>query len=273
MLNWDREAPLRGVGTPDKPFGFYDATVDGGWEVPASPTRWPRAASSPGGGRACWAGAPTTGRGIVAAVRPAGLQAEQPRRPGRRLADQLRRPGALVRQDREADRASSARTIGPAERAGLAAGLPAAAAVPRVPDLLLKAAFEEWASRASRRTARRDHPADGGPQHLRLRHARAAAAAPSAPTSSRPRCCSPPAMKTGNLTITTNAMVYQVDRQGRQGQRHQLCRPQDRRAPRGEGEGRRAGGRSGETARILLNSKSAGSRTASATPAAWSAAT
>src|ERR1700688_1706586 len=30
-------APVGGVGTPDKPFGFYDATVDGGWEVPGEP--------------------------------------------------------------------------------------------------------------------------------------------------------------------------------------------------------------------------------------------
>ena len=31
------QAPLMGTGTPDKPFGFYDATVDGGWEVPNEP--------------------------------------------------------------------------------------------------------------------------------------------------------------------------------------------------------------------------------------------
>ncbi|HEY2754016.1 GMC family oxidoreductase [Phenylobacterium sp.] len=37
MFNTNAEAPLRGVGTPDKPFGFYDATVDGGWEVPGEP--------------------------------------------------------------------------------------------------------------------------------------------------------------------------------------------------------------------------------------------
>ncbi len=37
MFNINAEAPLRGVGTPDKPFGFYDATVDGGWEVPNEP--------------------------------------------------------------------------------------------------------------------------------------------------------------------------------------------------------------------------------------------
>jgi choline dehydrogenase-like flavoprotein len=30
-------APLGGVGTPQKPFGFYDATVDGGWQVPGEP--------------------------------------------------------------------------------------------------------------------------------------------------------------------------------------------------------------------------------------------
>ncbi|MDB5499999.1 MAG: glucose-methanol-choline oxidoreductase [Phenylobacterium sp.] len=37
MFNIYAEAPLRGVGTPDKPFGFYDATVDGGWQVPNEP--------------------------------------------------------------------------------------------------------------------------------------------------------------------------------------------------------------------------------------------
>src|SRR5689334_9388630 len=31
------QAPLREVNTPDKPFGFYDATVDGGWQVPGEP--------------------------------------------------------------------------------------------------------------------------------------------------------------------------------------------------------------------------------------------
>ena len=30
-------APLRGASTPDKPFGFFDATVDGGWGVPGEP--------------------------------------------------------------------------------------------------------------------------------------------------------------------------------------------------------------------------------------------
>jgi choline dehydrogenase-like flavoprotein len=32
-----KQAPLRGAATPEKPFGFYDATVDGGWTVPKEP--------------------------------------------------------------------------------------------------------------------------------------------------------------------------------------------------------------------------------------------
>ncbi len=31
------QAPLRGGSTPDKDFGFYDATIDGGWDVPGEP--------------------------------------------------------------------------------------------------------------------------------------------------------------------------------------------------------------------------------------------
>src|SRR4029077_5664620 len=37
MLKTPDLAPLGGVGTPEKPFGFYDATVDGGWSVPGEP--------------------------------------------------------------------------------------------------------------------------------------------------------------------------------------------------------------------------------------------
>lgn len=37
MFNTYDEAPLRGTATPDKNFGFYDATVDGGWQVPGEP--------------------------------------------------------------------------------------------------------------------------------------------------------------------------------------------------------------------------------------------
>ena len=37
MFNLPKDAPLRGGGTTEKPFGFYDATVDGGWQVPGEP--------------------------------------------------------------------------------------------------------------------------------------------------------------------------------------------------------------------------------------------
>src|SRR3954469_21356399 len=37
MFHPPNEAPLMGNATPDKPFGFYDATIGGGWEVPGEP--------------------------------------------------------------------------------------------------------------------------------------------------------------------------------------------------------------------------------------------
>jgi choline dehydrogenase-like flavoprotein len=37
MFQTNGDAPLRGASTPDKPFGFHDATIDGGWQVPGEP--------------------------------------------------------------------------------------------------------------------------------------------------------------------------------------------------------------------------------------------
>jgi choline dehydrogenase-like flavoprotein len=37
MLKWNHEAPLRAAATPEKDFGYYDATVNGGWSVPGEP--------------------------------------------------------------------------------------------------------------------------------------------------------------------------------------------------------------------------------------------
>lgn len=37
MFNTNHQAPLRGAATADKPFGFFDATVGGGWRVPGEP--------------------------------------------------------------------------------------------------------------------------------------------------------------------------------------------------------------------------------------------
>jgi choline dehydrogenase-like flavoprotein len=37
MFHTPDQAPLRGTSTPDKEFGFYDSTIDGGWEMPGEP--------------------------------------------------------------------------------------------------------------------------------------------------------------------------------------------------------------------------------------------
>ena len=37
MFHTPQMAPLRGHATPDRFFGYYDATVDGGWQVPGEP--------------------------------------------------------------------------------------------------------------------------------------------------------------------------------------------------------------------------------------------
>lgn len=37
MFHTQAEAPLRAASTADKPFGCFDATVDGGWRVPGEP--------------------------------------------------------------------------------------------------------------------------------------------------------------------------------------------------------------------------------------------
>jgi choline dehydrogenase-like flavoprotein len=37
MFQTATDAPLRATPTPDKPFGYYDATVGGGWEIPGEP--------------------------------------------------------------------------------------------------------------------------------------------------------------------------------------------------------------------------------------------
>jgi len=46
MFQTNVDAPLRGESTKDKPFGFFDATVDGGWTVPGEPYRVKRTGSN-----------------------------------------------------------------------------------------------------------------------------------------------------------------------------------------------------------------------------------
>jgi len=37
MFDLPEKAPLRGTTTPDKPFGYFDATAGGGWDIPGEP--------------------------------------------------------------------------------------------------------------------------------------------------------------------------------------------------------------------------------------------
>ena len=37
MFQWEREAPLAGVATPDKPFSYYFAEAGGGWDIDGEP--------------------------------------------------------------------------------------------------------------------------------------------------------------------------------------------------------------------------------------------
>ncbi|HEY5228028.1 MAG TPA: GMC family oxidoreductase, partial [Opitutaceae bacterium] len=46
MFNTPDQAPLRGGSTPEKPFGYFDATVGGGWTVPGEP--YTNASKEPG---------------------------------------------------------------------------------------------------------------------------------------------------------------------------------------------------------------------------------
>lgn len=48
MFNTSHQAPLADVPTSDKPFGFYDATVGGGWTVPKEPYLVKRSRQGPG---------------------------------------------------------------------------------------------------------------------------------------------------------------------------------------------------------------------------------
>jgi choline dehydrogenase-like flavoprotein len=37
MFGWPYNAPHRGASTKEKPFGYFDATIEGGWEIPGEP--------------------------------------------------------------------------------------------------------------------------------------------------------------------------------------------------------------------------------------------
>ena len=96
-----------GNSTPDKPFGFYDATVGGGWQVPGEPyttrphpaARGVQVVAAADAGRAHQPLGPD-----LAPQRAVRLQAALPRRAGLRLADLVRGRRALLHEGRDADR-------------------------------------------------------------------------------------------------------------------------------------------------------------------------
>ena len=236
MFQTNAEAPLRGSGTPDKPFGFWDATIDGGWQVPGEP--YTSASDDPARQFVWWRARMLGGRTnhwgrISPAQRPLRLQAAYARRPRLRLADQLRRPRAVLRQGRDADRRVR-RQRRPREHAELAAGRAAAAA---------EAARQRPARPAARAQAR--HPGVAGHRAVLTTARSITSALPkllhpgnakaqkilAADMQKRAACfwatpcgrgCSiranyqsttvhlPPALATGNLDIVTDAMVRAV---------------------------------------------------------------
>ena len=300
MFQTPGEAPLRGASTPDKPFGFHDATVDGGWQVPGEPY-----VNTTAGGlgtlrlvaRAHARRAHQSLGPLLVAQRSLRLQAAQPRRARIRLADLLRGPRAVLRQGRDADRRLR-RERRTGEHAELAAGLPAAAAEAARQRSADRAAGEDARHSRGRRAPRRAH-AGARPQNLpaKLHPGNAERAERSLPStcSGRAACfwatpcgrgCSiranyqsttvhlPPALATGKLDILVNAMVREVtlDKDGRASGVSFVDRTTGK---PGHVTARAVvlAASACETVRILLNSKSARrSRRDSPTRAARSAA-
>jgi choline dehydrogenase-like flavoprotein len=257
MMNWDREAPLRAVGTPDKPFGYYDATVDGGWEVPGEPYtnaegstfKWWRSRML-GGRTNHWARHvprfgpldfkpySRDGRGFDW---PIGYDELKP------WYDRSERLMGVIGENIDLPNV-------PPSPAGVRQPPP----VPRVPELLLKAACDEMRI-----------PCIAPPRAVITR-----------PIDGRQACfyaspcergCSiranfqavtvllPPALATGNVHVTTDAMVSEV-LVGKDGRANGI-----RYIDKKTGEWREARAKTVvlaasacETARILLNSKSGG---------------
>jgi choline dehydrogenase-like flavoprotein len=57
MFQWPYNAPHRAAGTKEKPFGYFDATLQGGWQVPGEPYT-----SAPGSEFKWWRGRMLGGR-------------------------------------------------------------------------------------------------------------------------------------------------------------------------------------------------------------------
>jgi choline dehydrogenase-like flavoprotein len=256
MFQWDRDGPLRAVGTPDKPFGYFDATVDGGWQVPGEPYTvaegsqfvWWRSRML-GGRTNHWARhVPRFGpldfkpysRDGLGVDWPIGYDELKP------WYDRSERLMGVIGENIDLP------NVPPSP-----AGVRQPAPVPRVPELLLKAACDE-----------KGIPCIAPPRAVITR-----------PIDGRQACfyatpcdrgCSikanfqsvtvllPPALETGNVRVTTDAMVAEVllDKKGRANGIRYIDKK--------TGQWKEARAKAVvlapsacETARILLNSKSA----------------
>ena len=129
MLQDNRGAAAR-PGTPDKPFGFYDATVDGGWDVPGEP--YTSASNDPARQFHWWRARMLGGRtnhwGRIS-LRNGPYDFKPHTRDGLGFdwPIELRRPRAVLRQGRDAHRRVRHQR-GPGEHAGLAGRRAAAGA-------------------------------------------------------------------------------------------------------------------------------------------------
>ena len=259
MFNIDAEAPLRAVSTPDKQGGFYDATVDGGWQVPnepytlaegSDPFRWWRPRML--GGR--------TNHWARVSLRFGELDFKPRSRDGLGYDWPITYAEVAPWYDRT-EKFIGVTGAGPARNLVNIPDSPPGCLMQSPPPR----AFELFYSRALASMGIPVLPGRGAvvSQAMEGRNTCVFATPCGRGCSIRANFQSttvllPPAMETGNLTITTNALVYQVDldRAGKAkgvsyvdrvtGEHHSVLARSVVLA---------AG--SGETARILLNSKSA----------------
>ena len=259
MFNIPADAPLRGVGTPDKPFGFYDATVDGGWEVPNEPYTVAEGSEPFKWWRPRMLGGRTNHWGRIS-LRFGELDFKP------RSRDGLGYDWPITYDDLAPWYDRTERLIG-VSGAAPPRGLLNTPDSP--PGCLMEAAppraYEIFYERAFRAMGIPVIPMHGAvvTQAMEGRNT-CIFATPCG------RGCSiganfqsttvllPPAMETGNLTITTNALVYQVDldKAGKaKGVTYVDRKTGEHHSVTARSVVLAAG--SGETARILLNSKSA----------------
>jgi choline dehydrogenase-like flavoprotein len=279
MMNLNLQAPLRGAGTPDKPFGFYDATVSGGWTVPGEPYT-----TAPGTSFRWWRprmlGGRTNHWGRIS-LRMGPYDFKPRSRDGlgfdwplgyEELAPYYDRTEALIGvwgtnegMENTPDSDPEVLLPVPAPRAyeRLLMKHGPRAGVPVIPSRIAVLSKQIDAARAARRV----HPDNPRAQQILIDHMQKRLACIWATPCGRG--CSiganfqsttvllPPAVATGNLKIITRAMAREVtvDARGRASGVHYIDK-QTRRDAWVQGRAVVLAAGACETARILLNSKS-----------------